>query len=576
MLLLSLSAIDVWWLRRFRQGFPLDIDESGYLWFSFTLHDALREDGVLGLWRGFQHEGWAPPLLPALTALVEVPAGASQTVPSIAVQLVFLAVLAVASYGIGSRLLDRRAGLLTALVTSTLPAITDFVRTYHMVIPSTAMYALATFALLASDRLRSRRWAVVWGVALGLTLLSRTMMVAFLPALPLAAAWMLIVDRADVRRVVNLGLGLLAFVLTSSLWYASSWRPILAYLVRAGYGEDSPRYGPGLSYASTGYWTHELTGAVNGSLYAPLAAVLLATFVLAGAGALVDPSPWSGPRAVRRSALRAARSDVIVPLFVVVEGYLALTSSRNDGTGFVVPLLPSLVALAVVAALRTPWPAARAVLATGLAVVAVHNVVMKADVTSTVSRARTVDVPIFGSATLTNGQGYLHQHLVHAAGYRLGPPTRWLADRDRQWLGLHDWVASHLRGLPDDPEPRTYLALSEPLMNASAIRLAAYRSGCKRGVFDYVETEGDDTVAAYREFLSTAEPDLLVTASRQALGFGPPISQPLVEAAAASLGFELIDRRGTPDGRELRVWRRGASRTVGPGDGCAGHTNGSA
>lgn len=575
-LLLSLGAIHVWWLRRFRQGFPLDIDESGYLWFSFTQHDALREDGILGLWRQFQGEGWAPPLLPSLTALVELSGGARQIVPSIAVQLVFLVVLTAASYGIGRRLLDRRAGFLTAVVVSTLPAITDFVRTYHMVIPSTAMYTLATYALLASNRLRSRPWALAWGVSLGSMLLSRTMMVAFLPALPVAAAWMLVVDRADVRRVVNLFLGLLALAVTSSLWYANSWHPILDYLLRAGYGDESSNYGPGLSPGSTEYWTHELTGAVNGSLYVLLAGVLLAAFVLAGAGVLVDRSRWSSWRAVQDSALRAARSDVIVPLFVVVEGYLALTSSRNDGTGFVVPLLPPLIALAVVAALRTPWRAARAALGTGLAVVAVFNVVMKADIASTASRVRTVDVPMFGLATLTNGQGYLHQHLVHAAGYRLGPPTRWLPDRDRRWLGLYDSVVSQLHRLPAGVEPRTYLALSDPLLNASALRLAAYRSGCTRGVFDYVQTDGDDTVAAYREVLSAAEPDLLVTSSRQAPGFGPPISQPLVEEAAASLGFEVVDRLGTPDGRELRVWRRGGPRAVRPGDGCAGHTSGSA
>ena len=87
--------------------------------------------------------------------------------PSIAVQLLFLAVLVVSSYGIGTRLLDRRAGLLTAFVTVTAPALLDFVRTYHLVLSSTAMYALATYALLASERLRRRSWSIGWGVALG-------------------------------------------------------------------------------------------------------------------------------------------------------------------------------------------------------------------------------------------------------------------------------------------------------------------------------------------------------------------------------------------------------------------------
>ena len=36
---------------------------------------------------------------------------------------------------------------------------------------------------------------------------------------------------------------------------------------------------------------------------------------------------------------------------------------------------------------------------------------MKADLVATVSRVRTFQFPGFGPATLTDGQGYLHQHL---------------------------------------------------------------------------------------------------------------------------------------------------------------------
>jgi hypothetical protein len=37
-------------------------------------------------------------------------------------------------------------------------------------------------------------------------------------------------------------------------------------------------------------------------------------------------------------------------VLVVLEGYLVLTSSRNEGTGFSLPWLPALVILGVVAA----------------------------------------------------------------------------------------------------------------------------------------------------------------------------------------------------------------------------------
>ena len=36
----------------------------------------------------------------------------------------------------------------------------------------------------------------------------------------------------------------------------------------------------------------------------------------------------------------------------------------------------------------------------------------------------------------------------------------------------------------------------------------------QRGLFDYVDTGGDDTMAAYRRFLADMEPDLLLTPRR--------------------------------------------------------------
>lgn len=550
----------MWWLVRFRRGFPLDIDESGYLWFAIELHDALREDGPLAVVRGFQHEGWVGPLLPAVTAFAQLPGGARQIVPSIAVQLLFLAVLVVSSYGIGARLLDRRAGLLTAFVTSTAPALLDFVRTYHLVLPSTAMYALATYALLASDRLRRRSWSTGWGVALGLTMLSRSMVVAFAPALVLAAAWMLVVDRADRRRIVNLGLGLAAFAATTLLWYATSWRSIFRYLLDFGYGSATP--GDAGTPLSLAYWTDELRGALEVSLYVPLAAVLVAT-LLAGCGALAIALARSRNAVATLSnwLRRAARSDAVVPAFVVAEGYIALTSSGNDGTGFLVPVLPSFFALACVTALRIPWRPVRLGLVGALCAASVFNVVMKADVLDPVSEFRTVEVPLVGRMPLTNGRGFLHQHLVNEACYDLGPPTEWLPDRDHGWLVIFREAVSSLDGLDVlDREPRTYIALEEPVLNASSVRLASLRDGRKGGVFDYVRA-GGDTMAAYRRFLAEMQPDLLLTASAEGCHFGPQVTQRRVESAAVSLGYVARRRLLMPDGRVLHVWTHPARDT---------------
>ncbi|MGH3111162.1 MAG: hypothetical protein ACRDQT_09620, partial [Gaiellaceae bacterium] len=83
---------------------------------------------------------------------------------------------------------------------------------------------------------------------------------------------------------------------------------------------------------------------------------------------------------------------------------------------------------------------------------------------------------------------------------------------------------------------------------------ASIRRGDSGGVFEPVDTGGDDTEVAYRQFLAAREANVLVSASRQGPHFGPAITQRLVESAARSLGFERVERLGVPDGRELRVW----------------------
>ncbi len=403
----------------------------------------------------------------------------------------------------------------------------DFTRTYHLVIPSAATLTLAVYLLVASDRLRRRGLAVAWGLALGATLVSRSMMLAFAPSLVLGAIWMLVVERAfRRRRALNLALGLAAAACTSLLWYATSWRPILDYLSSAGYGAASANYGSGVSPATTHFWARELEGAINGSLYLPLASLLAVVFAVAAGQLLLR---HRGAGGLLPAIRQAARSDFVVPALVVAEGYLALSSSRNEGTGFVVPILPSLVALGVAAAFAVRPPGLRAALVGGLVAVSVFQLVVKADLVDPLSRARGVTVPLLGPVEVVNGQGYLQRNLAANAGYELGPPTRWLAGRERRWLPMYARLAAAIRGA-EERDPRVRLAPQEPLLNASLLRLeyyGLYRSG---GDLGYVSA-GGDTPAAYEAYLREEQPQVVVTVDRAGRQYGPPVTPALVEAA---------------------------------------------
>ena len=160
-----------------------------------------------------------------------------------------------------------------------------------------------------------------------------------------------------------------------------------------------------------------------------------------------------------------------------------------------------------------------------------------------------------GFKTIANGQGYLHQNLVKA-GVQLGDPTGWLDDRERGWLTLSERVAASLQGIPAS-EQRVRVAPQEPLLNASALRLGAYRAGYPAATFDYVDTGGRDTVAAYRAMLQSGDARLLVTTDRAGAQFGPTVTSARVEDAAESLGFRRVSTVPVPDGRIVHVWRAG-------------------
>ncbi len=257
----------------------------------------------------------------------------------------FFAVLVASSYGIGARLTSPAGGLLVALVVAATPAVIDFSRSYQFAVTDAAVLAATTYALLASEAFERRGWSLLWGVLLGLTPLARTMAIAFVPAQIIAAAWLILTRSGPARRrrLVNVALALGLGLLAAATWLASSWHSVSSYLTNFGYGAQSAHFAHSGSRLSVGYWTREAVASVREDLYLPLAALLAITFAAAAFA-------W-----LRHRRVRWRTSDAVVVLFVLLEGYIAVSSSKNEGVGFRVPLLALLVSLGVAALLRLPW-----------------------------------------------------------------------------------------------------------------------------------------------------------------------------------------------------------------------------
>jgi hypothetical protein len=545
-------VLHVIWLVRFRRGYVTEWDESGYLQFARSNFDALHDQGLWTFAKTVGGRGTFGPLLPFVTSLA-YPIVGRGIFGSFFVLPLFFAGLVGATFGLARQLVSDSWAAVAALAVAAMPAVTDYTRLYHFALPATACMTAALWALLRTEGFRRGWWAAVFGLFLGLTLLSRTMTVAYVPAFAVAAATQFLVAGPTVRtRLRNLAIAIGTAVVVAGPWYLRNARSVYDLFFSAGYGEGATPFGRHYSIASWGYWTKELR-LVLGYLELPLAGALLLSFVVALVYLVARRS--RRPRASLAWSQRTA--SVLALAFVVVEGYLVLTSSRNEGTAFPLPWLPALVVLGAIAAASIPARSVRIALATIFVAVSVVAVVSKSGWVEPLAKVRKVSVPSLGRVPVTDGRGII-QVEIEGDGYDIGRVTQPLPAMHREWLPLgRDVVGWSLRQAEQRNEPLSLtLGLDDRIFGNSRLILAAQLWYHRYLPVHYLRSFTDgDTVGSYRRQLLLAPPrNALVT------GDPPPngatITRSRVVAAARSLGFKPVKSFTMPDGRKIRIWWR--------------------
>ena len=546
-----LVVLHVVWLVRFRRGYVTEWDESGYLQFSLSNFDALHDQGLWTFAKTVGGRGTFGPLLPFVTSLA-YPIVGRGIFGSLLVLPLFFAGLVGATFGLARRLVSDSWAVVAALAVAAMPAITDYTRLFHFALPATACMTAALWALVRSDGFRRPGWAAAFGLFVALTLLARTMTVAYIPGFALAAGTQFLVGAPELRvRMRNLAIAVGTTVLVAGPWYIRNARSVYDLLLGSGYGEGATPFGHHYPVASWGYWTKELRLDLS-YMWLPLAAALLVCFGVALAYLVARH-----PRLIRASRPRSARAAAVLALvLVVLEGYLVLTSSRNEGTGFALPWVPALVILGVTAAASIPARAVRVALAGVLVVVSVGAVLSKSGWIEPLAKVRTVAVPGLGRVSVTDGRGLI-QTEVAGDGYDIGRVTQPLPAMHRQWLPLaRDVVGWSLRRAEQRGQPlHLTLGLDDRIFGNSRLILAAQLWFHRFLPVDYLRSFPDgDTAASYRRQLLSPQPEnALIT------GDPPPvttITRRKVEAAARSLGFIPVKSFTMPDGRTIWIWWR--------------------
>jgi 4-amino-4-deoxy-L-arabinose transferase-like glycosyltransferase len=551
-----LVALHVFWLYRFSFGYVTEWDESGYISIALRNSHALTSSGPLSLVSTVLEQSVQAPFVPLSAVPFNVVFG-SGVDASLLVEPVFFALLVLATYAVARRLTTAWWALLAAFLVATAPVVVDYARIFHFSVPAAAFLVLALWALMRSEGLTRRRWAVACGLLLGLMVLSRSMTIAYLPGFAIAAALPILLGGEWRGRLLNFVLLCVSGAALAGLWYLPNAESVGGYLLNFGYGAESQAYGAEHSPLSVVYWTREI-GFLFEELYFPLGAALALCAIAAVASALVGRRlRWPSREDLRAWLL----TDAALAAAIALEGYVALTSSKNHGTAFALPWLPIVVVLVCAAVARARPGSLRLGAVAILAAVAVLNLTMKSGLVPWVGDPRTVDLPALGEKTVTDGRGIVELE-VAAAGYPAGSATEPMPPLQREWLPfagrLARWVTAYSEGKGE--EPNLGWGFDDLLMNNTRVALGSELRLSRELPTLFLKPFPDgDSAASYRAQLEEAGSNLLVVGERGPGTTGIHLSRRQVEAAGRQLGFHPVRSFTAPDGRELTVWSRSGS-----------------
>jgi 4-amino-4-deoxy-L-arabinose transferase-like glycosyltransferase len=147
-------------------------DRPAHLVRSIEYLHLLQPFSLEGLLNVLTQDPYYPPLFHISTVVFYSLFGISANSGSMT-NAVYLAVLLVSVYGIGRRLYDTSTGLFAACLISLFPIVFNLSRFAYIDLGMMAIVALSVFLLLKSDGLARRPWAYLFGISLGLGMITK-------------------------------------------------------------------------------------------------------------------------------------------------------------------------------------------------------------------------------------------------------------------------------------------------------------------------------------------------------------------------------------------------------------------
>ncbi|HUY08092.1 MAG TPA: glycosyltransferase family 39 protein, partial [Candidatus Dormibacteraeota bacterium] len=339
----ALAVANIWWVLTVRSHMPFSIDEDGYLQRAIRDGQALSHGGLAALLSTVRSPDAEAPLVPVIGAIAFQIWHARLLDVIAALQVVYVAAV-LASYALARLVVSRPWAVVAAIAVACSPGVVTESRNFLFGMAATATFAAAVWAQLRAQNGRDWRFLAPAGILAGLTLLSRTVMIAFVAVLwTVGAVTVLLESHHRLQRMLRFAAAPAIGIAVASIWYSANGRYVFPYLLHYGYGQQAGAYSSQF-LPIVGSLPVRLNNLVSEDLFLPLT-VLVGLGLALGAYQLIRRAA-SHARPVTAHLLLLTRPRGQLAL-VTLGCLVALCSSRNNGNAFELPLVPLLIVLAI-------------------------------------------------------------------------------------------------------------------------------------------------------------------------------------------------------------------------------------
>lgn len=300
---------------------PPSWDQSSHLIRSMDYYYSFTQESPVFSGDQLSYVYFYPPLYPLSTALFYMIFGTSPD-SAILVNSIYLAILLFSVYGIGTRLFDKKTGVIAALLISLFPAVSNLQREFLIDFALISMVSLTIFCLIACDFFRNRNYSLLFGIAFALSMLTKWTAVLFIAG-PLIYVIIRMFSNSNKfenksKQKMNLIFSLILSFVLSGIWYLPNFNTVydmvLMRTTSLGEYENDPEI---FTAKSLLYY-----------FFADINYVSLIFFIIFIAGLIV---------------LFKKRSSHAIPLYLIIAvPYLAFTLIRNKDLRYMAPAVISI------------------------------------------------------------------------------------------------------------------------------------------------------------------------------------------------------------------------------------------